>query len=102
MPCGDITPHIQARDASFQHLTTSLLFLPLLDASNRVFHITLVFVLHAVRILALALVLRTVLADDVTAEDFHFGDEVWGVWGVGEHGVDEIFFVAEKSQLISV
>ena len=51
--------------------------------------------LHRLGEFALALALRAVLAEDVAGEDFNLGDEVGGMVGIGEHGVDEVLFVAE-------
>ena len=44
---------------------------------------------------ALTSALGAVFAEDVAGEDFDFGHEVGGVGGVLEHGVDEVFFVAD-------
>ena len=50
---------------------------------------------HRLGVFALTLALGAVLAEDVAGEDFDFGDEVRRVGGVLQHGVDEVFFVAE-------
>ena len=57
---------------------------------------------HRLGIFALALALGAVLAEDVAGEDFDFGDEVRRVGGVLQHGVDEVFFVAEGRGISSI
>ena len=66
------------------------------DAQDCIFHVAVVLLFHRLGGLALTFALATVFAEDVAGEDLDFGHEVSGVGGVLEHGVDEVFFVAER------